>query len=435
MDNAAIDLQHQFYDMLMQSQYWSHERMQNYQRSQLTHLLRHARKNVPFYENRLDAVFKSNGEIDWDRWSEIPIVKRSDLVEHREAMQARELPPGHGNVWTVESSGSTGVPMRSTQNSLSMLSGNVAIGRSFTWHSVDLNSVLVNIYGEDPEKAAWPLGRDRGQWGPAFMRAGKSGHRHDLNLIARPEQALDFIMRKRPDYISGLTTRLMVLAHENLRRNLKIRLQLVLTRGEEVTPEREALFMQSFGAKTLALYSSQETHRMAHPCPELGVLHINSELIHLEVIDDNGAEVAPGELGNVVVTPFYNTAQPLVRYQIGDIAERGRTCECGRTLPVLSRIAGRTAHMFKLPGGGYVLPNIADNDVVRLGAQMWQLAQTAADQVEFRYVASAKSGDEVAFHKLLQERLHPAFTCRIVQVPEFVLGPNRKHILYVNETS
>jgi hypothetical protein len=45
---SALTLHHRFYDMLMQSQYWSAERMQEHQRSQLAQLLRHAKKSVPF---------------------------------------------------------------------------------------------------------------------------------------------------------------------------------------------------------------------------------------------------------------------------------------------------------------------------------------------------------------------------------------------------
>lgn len=98
-------LQRQFFQMLMESQFWSPKALENYQRSQLAQLLRHARKNVPFYEHRLDAVLEPNGDIDWDRWHEIPIVRRRDMIDHRTAMQARELPPGHGPTGSIETSG------------------------------------------------------------------------------------------------------------------------------------------------------------------------------------------------------------------------------------------------------------------------------------------------------------------------------------------
>ncbi len=91
-------LRQRIFEMLMESQYWPPAIMLEYQRSQLAQLLRHARANVPFYKTRLDPVFKSNGEIDWDRWHEIPIVTRADLRDRRDEMLAASLPPGHGPV-------------------------------------------------------------------------------------------------------------------------------------------------------------------------------------------------------------------------------------------------------------------------------------------------------------------------------------------------
>lgn len=80
----------------MESQFWSPDQMLAFQRNQLAHLLRHAKKNVPFYKTRLDSIFMTSGEIDWNRWQEIPITKRRHLVEERDSMLATELPPGHG---------------------------------------------------------------------------------------------------------------------------------------------------------------------------------------------------------------------------------------------------------------------------------------------------------------------------------------------------
>ena len=100
-----------FYEMLMKSQHWPAASLLEYQRSQLSQLLRHARKNVPFYRTRLDPVFKEDGEIDWDRWHEIPIVTRTDLRDRRIEMLAAKLPPGHGPTKTFTTSGSSGIPV------------------------------------------------------------------------------------------------------------------------------------------------------------------------------------------------------------------------------------------------------------------------------------------------------------------------------------
>ena len=61
----------------------------------------------------------------------------------------------------------------------------------------------------------------------------------------------------------------------------------------------------------------------------------------VEVVDASGEACRPGEIGQVLVTPLFNYATPLLRYELGDYAEVGEACACGRGLPVLRRILGR----------------------------------------------------------------------------------------------
>lgn len=421
--------------MLLQSQYWPAQRMREHQRGQLAHLLRHAKKNVPFYETRLDAVLRADGEIDWDRWSELPLLTRGDLRAHRDAMQARALPPGHDEIETTRSSGSTGQPIATTQTALTAMAASSATARSYDWHKIDVRRPHVCIFGDDPAMAAYPDGALHEPWGPPVLRRPREpGRQHDLNLAATPEQALEFISRHRPDYLSGLVTRVSVLAHETLRQGLDIRAEAILPFGEAVTPVHRKLFRDAFGARVLQSYASQETHRVAHACPENDHLHVNAELVLVEVLDDEGRPCPVGSPGRVVLTPFYNTAQPLIRYEIGDVATAGgNACSCGRTLPVLGNILGRIAHMFRLPGGRRVLPNISDDDVSELGAEIWQLAQVAPRRLEFRYVPGQHLGDEQHFAERVKLQLHPEFEIDFVKLAPTHFQGRRKFIPYICE--
>src|SRR5262249_394724 len=156
----------QFFEMLLDSQWWSEAQLRNYQRSQLGQLLRHAKANVPFYGTRLDAVLKSNGDIDWDRWSEMPIVSRKDVIEHGDKLLATTLPSGHGGTTTSRTSGTSGTPITLTTSQLVnvALSGNRF--RYYKWHNIDWTKDCCSVSGDDPNVAAWPAGRVSGAWGP-----------------------------------------------------------------------------------------------------------------------------------------------------------------------------------------------------------------------------------------------------------------------------
>lgn len=435
MTTTSLTLHRQHYEMLLQSQHWPVERMRDYQREQLGQLLRHARRETAFYATRLDAVFRADGEIDWSRWNELPVVTRQDLQLRRDEMQARTRPPGHGSTFTAQSSGSTGRPIVTTQNALSALAASSATARSYGWHGIDVERTHVCIHGEDPDVGPWPDGLLHEPWGPPVLRVGAPGRQYDLNLATTPEQAVEFIVRHRPAYIGGLVTRVAVVAHEALRQGARIVADAVLPFGEAVLAHHRQLFAEAFGgARTIPLYSSQETYRIAHACPEHDHYHVNAELMLVEILDEDGRPLPEGAPGRVVITPFYNTAQPLVRYQIGDIASLGGTdCSCGCKLPILSTIKGRIAHMFRLPDGRRILPNISDGDVLALGAEIWQLAQVGPAELEFRYVPGRNAGDEALFASQVRRQLHPDFSIRFVQLaPEFFRG-RRKYIPYASE--
>ena len=69
----------------------SQQEMRRYQISLLERLCRHARATVPYYKDRLDVLFSSNDEFNMDRWEEVPILTRQDLIEHQEALTSTAI--------------------------------------------------------------------------------------------------------------------------------------------------------------------------------------------------------------------------------------------------------------------------------------------------------------------------------------------------------
>jgi phenylacetate-CoA ligase len=88
---------------------------------------------------------------------------------------------------------------------------------------------------------------------------------------------------------------------------------------------------------------------------ENGNSHINPEYGLVELLNEQGNHVRPGEAGELVCTGFLNTAMPLIRYRIGDSAVLSdRECGCGRPFPVVESLLGRTDDMIVTPEGRYV---------------------------------------------------------------------------------
>lgn len=173
---------------------------------------------------------------------------------------------------------------------------------------------------------------------------------------------------------------------------------------------------------------------MACQCPAHNHLHIDSEQVFLEVLNERGLPCEPGETGRVVVTPLYSTAQPLIRYEQGDLATLGPYCDCGSKLPVLLRIDGRQDPIFRFPDrlGSEVL---IDKSMLQetLRAAAIQMAQTRELKFEIRYVADADAtpGAKTKINKHLRRVLHPKLSFeykRLAEIPRNAGGKQQRFV-------
>jgi phenylacetate-CoA ligase len=159
------------------------------------------------------------------------------------------------------------------------------------------------------------------------------------------------------------------------------------TLGETLSPRIREQAMAQFGASVRDLYSSNEVGAIAYQCPSTDTYQLMAESVIVEVADDGGRICAPGEAGRVLVTDLHSFATPLIRYEIGDHAEVGEPCSCGRGLPTLRRILGRERNLMRLPGGGRRWPQVGFarfRDVASV--QQYQFIQHRIDDIELRLV-------------------------------------------------
>ncbi|HWA20395.1 MAG TPA: hypothetical protein VG757_15530 [Devosia sp.] len=375
-----------FFEMLMESQYWPEARMQAHQRAQLSQLLRDARSKVPFYATRLDVLFRPDGSIDWDRWTDVPIVKRTDLSVHGEAMLDPGLNGAHGQTIVATTSGSTGAPVEivSTQLTQSALRANRF--RAYRWHGIDWSKISCQIFGEEADDAPWPEGSVLGPWGPPWDPASIWGRIIKINRMTPYEKIVEFIARKQPSYLATGPKTALAVALEAERLGARIHIDALLAQGAMVGDLEHETLRRVFGAKIAELYSSKEAGQIAHGCPEQPGLHVNAESVLVEIIDEAGQPCGIGQPGRLIVTPFLNAAQPLIRYEQGDVAEWMAPCPCGRCLPRLGGLIGRTTGLFYHPDGRVRAGFLHPNDRAILKCREWQIAQTGPHQFEVRYV-------------------------------------------------
>ena len=170
------------------------------------------------------------------------------------------------------------------------------------------------------------------------------------------------------------------------KRGIALRLELIFSFATVVDPDIRTLCRAVFGSEIADTYGAQEVGHIAAQCGDCGEYHISAERCLVEILRDDGSPAAPGEIGRVIVTPFYSYAMPFIRYELGDLAEAGTaTPSCGRGLPTMRRILGRYRNLFRFRDGTTVWPTPAHFRTSIAGKQ-FQVVQTDFDHIEILYV-------------------------------------------------
>lgn len=371
--------ENQIYDLLMDSLSWPHEDMLAFQQHQLVQLVHHARENVPYYRHRLDGVVTGDGAINWQRWRNIPILTRHDVQENSADVTARQLPPGHGRVSVFKSSGSTSRPISVASSTLMSHVNQAADHRFFTLNEIPLSAR--RAYTRDTLPDGKPFASDLAHFPPP--ESGSSGKVQGPLLINRRldvNSRLDALQDHGIEVLIDFPTATELLAHHNLRRARPVPLSHVVGFGMGFTPDTIALIERSFGAKVHSTYACTEAGALAYQCPQSLNFHVNTELVLMEK-DDTG--------NGIIVTPFYQAAQPFIRYRLDDTVHLAPACSCGHRHLTITQISGKSDPLFHFPDGVQIVPFERSLGAMQAyGAAMAvQLAQTAANQLEFRYVA------------------------------------------------
>ena len=158
-------------------------------------------------------------------------------------------------------------------------------------------------------------------------------------LVARPE-----FLYTMPSNLDGL---LRVFEQRAIRLDS---LRCIFSGGEVLEDSIRERTRHLLGVEIRDNYGSTEGF-IAWQCPA-GSYHINAEHVTVEIVDESGIPVAPGQMGRILITTLENRLMPLIRYEIGDYAIASNDlCTCGRTLPVLGKVIGRGINLFRLPGG------------------------------------------------------------------------------------
>jgi phenylacetate-CoA ligase len=409
-----------------QSQWWPAEKLEQLQLGQLSALLSHACHHVPFYRERLSGLKDRGFRLaSYADLRQIPILTREQVQENLLSLTATTLPDDHLPLKEGRTSGSTGMPVTYRSTRITELLA-VSLGlRSKIWHRQHggLRKASLQISRQDPRE---PQEEERiAPTSAASLAVFPGGSTAHFDSRKNIREQLEWLQQVDPELLVTFPSNLAALTREASERGIQLpNLKHLCTQGEVVSADMREMCRAVWGLKIVDIYSCRELNTIALQCPEQEHYHVQSERVIVEVLDERGEHCGPGETGRVVLTDPHNFVMPFVRYANGDFAEVGEACTCGRQMPVLKRILGRTRNMLVLPEGGSIWPAYGSNDLAQVAPiRQLQAVQHTPTDIELR-VVPLRPLDSDAQARLLAaaqarfDEIGPSFTLRLSCVEE-----------------
>lgn len=405
---------------LDETQWWSGERLLDQQLRQIDRLLRHACATTPFYRDRFGAAPPwGDAAPTLDAFRTLPMLTRRDVQSAGDALHSRALDPRFGGTAVMHTSGSTGEPVKLLASDLDRVLWEALTLRDHDWHRRDLGARLASIRANIGAAAQAGELQD---WGMPTSELYATGPSFTLSSNADYARQTAWLARQRPDYLVTYPSNLDGLIEHCRRHGVTLPgLREVRTTGETLSDELRERCRETFGAEVVDVYSSQECGYLALECPQSGLYHVMSETVLLEILGPDDRTCREGETGELVVTVLHNFASPLIRYRLGDHAERGPSCPCGRGLPTLRRIRGRSRNLVRLPDGTRHWPMVGFYEYREVApVRQYQALQYGPEDIELRLVTDRplSAAEESRLRAIVQRWLQYPFGVRFVYYPD-----------------
>jgi phenylacetate-CoA ligase len=171
---------------------------------------------------------------------------------------------------------------------------------------------------------------------------------------ATTDRVLDIIRREGPVAIYGFTSMLEFLAQDIIDRQLHVERGTVQTAwngGELLFPSQSELFAQAFHTSIHNRYGGRELSVMACQFHPAGPIEVLRPWLFMEVINEEGRQVSPGETGRLVWTSTVCRGTPFLRYDVEDLGKFTAAHETEAGIDALESIEGRVASVIRFPNG------------------------------------------------------------------------------------
>ena len=379
-------------DEVNKNQWFSKQELNRLQEKKLKNLLYFSFENVPYYKKKFMEVGIDLKDLHRsENFCKIPLLTKNEINKNRQLLISKRI--NQNTLLPNSTSGSTGEALYFYYDIRSWTHRRAVNIRTQEALGIKIGDRSARLWGApiDIKKAEALRGRLHSWINNKMILS--SYDLSDQNLQNYYKKLYKF----KPELLISYPGPLTVFAENMINnKNILTSIRAIISSAETLFEWQRELIERAFSCPVYNRYGCREFGDIAHECERREGLHVNSDRVYLEILDDNLETVADGQTGEIVITDLDNYAMPLIRYRIGDVASfKNEKCSCGRSLPLLKKIDGRTLDIVKAPNGN------------RLGGTFWTIL--------------FKSHPGIKAFRIIQERLDSL-------IVEYVEDPTIKNI-------
>jgi phenylacetate-CoA ligase len=354
----------------------------------------HAQEHVPYYRETMRRL--GLGPADFggaDDLAKLPLIEREQLQRDPEYFVSRAQPLG--NYAEFRTNGSTGEPIaifRSVPSNFRRLGfermePTLARLSGTRWRRREV--LILPPIGSTPDANS----AAHVQWSGLHQR----GMSRSFSLFDPPADIAPRIDEFRPhllfsfgSYIEELFTHLVSEGRSFHRP------KVVIYTADPISDRVRRLMREELDIPVLSVYQAAEMGRLGWECERQSGHHVNVDLFPIRILDSDRREVPVGESGQVVVSNLIHRGTVLLNYMLGDLATRlPEPCECGRSLPLLSAVQGRTTDWLRSGSGRPLHPQTLRGFLRGVeGIRRYQLVQERPGHVRVVVVTAPEADRE-----------------------------------------
>lgn len=415
------------------SQWWSAEQLEQYRLERLRNLLVSAEKHVPYYRQCFQEIgFNPAQTRSLADLQKLPLLTKGIIRSAGERMKADNAQ----GLARFNTGGSSGEPLIFFIGNERVSHDVAAKWRATRWWDVDIGDKEIVVWGSPIELGTQDRVRAmrdklmRTELMPAFQMNENNLDR----FVAR-------IRERKPSMLFGYPSAISHIAKHAQKRRIPLNdlgVKVVFCTSERLYDHQRESISSAFACPVANGYGGRDAGFIAHQCPA-GGMHITAEDIIVEIIDENGNVLPHGTAGEIVVTHLATSDYPFIRYRTGDIGVLDtEKCSCGRGLPLLKEIQGRSTD-FVIAADGTVIHGLALIYILRDLPEVKSFKIIQETTQLTRVLIMAEGGNETdtasKVIKGFKQRLGESVEVRIEFVDSIPLEKSGKHRYVVSHAS